>query len=112
MRVLAATDRTDPRPGGSVNTLPGELIVRADKTGRDWLGVASQRTATVAVVTDKDITEQDYRSLIVAFLTELRGWNHSDAEHDARVLAEIAADYTLGQLVTLEDHDEPVPAQE
>ncbi|MWA02174.1 hypothetical protein F8568_017690 [Actinomadura sp. LD22] len=116
MLVLAAPDTDDPRDGGFVATIPGELLYRpfvcsAGQEGacgceRSLAGMTSRKGTTLALVTDTDMTRAQYIDAHAGFLVDCWGWNRADAEHEASMLADIAADFTAGTLVTVRLQDD------
>lgn len=113
MLVLAAPETEDPRDGGFVHTLAGELLYRpfacdaAEHGGcgcdRAWAGVGTSRAATIAEVVDKPhLTRESYLRTIGMFLAETWGWDSKAAVDEASDLAELATFYGVGALVTID----------
>ncbi|MEU4405043.1 hypothetical protein AB0F88_10990 [Streptosporangium sp. NPDC023963] len=114
MRVLTATDAEDPRDGGFNRAIPGELLFRpfVCSTGdhgacgceRSWAGVGSEKGTTLAAITDRtDLDLHRYVDLVATYLVDKQQWNRDTAEDEARLLADLAADFadTFGEDVHL-----------
>ncbi|RKS76482.1 hypothetical protein BZB76_1838 [Actinomadura pelletieri DSM 43383] len=116
MRVLTAPNTQDPRDGGFVATLPGELLYRpfvcaSGQDGRcgcerSLAGMTTRKGTTLAEVTDKDMTLADYIDAHASFLVDVWGWDRAGAEDEARALADVASDFPAGTLVTVQLQDE------
>lgn len=117
MLVLAAPHTDDPRDDGFVHTLPGELLHRpfvcnSGHEGtcgceRSWIGITSRKATTLAEVIEMDIDPATYTGLIAGVLAD--DWDRADAEEETGFLADIAADFDTGTLLTLTlDHGQHV----
>lgn len=115
MHVLAAPDTTDPRPGGFVCTMPGELLYRpfvcdSGREGncgceRSMAGMTTAKGTTIAAVVDRDITPADYLTTYAAFLVDHWSWEPDAAREEAQTLADLAAEFPAGTLITIALHD-------
>jgi len=111
MLVLTAPTSDDPRDGGFNHALPGELLYRpfACDAGiggdcgcsRSWVGVSSSKRTTLAQVAELDTTPHEYIATIGTFLMDAWQFSTQDAYDEARLLADMAADYEPGSLLTI-----------
>jgi hypothetical protein len=109
MKVIVATARTQGvRANDYFWCVEGELLWfgqmcaqgRKDPDGRcgcgrGFAGLSSHRATTTAAVRDLDITWDEFVLALRSSLEE-QGWDADWAEHDAKVLAEIASSYPDG----------------
>lgn len=116
MHVLAAPAAEDPRPDGFNHAVAGEMLYRSMvcETGREgncgcersWTGVSSGKATTLAEVIDRDMTERTYVRLLAAHLMDQWQTPLVDAEQEAKTLADLAADFPPGALLTIQLHDD------
>lgn len=104
--VIAAPDVQDPRDGGFVHTMPGELLalpVPCDNPecgcDRTWTGLGTGQGSTLAVVAEHDIRRAIYIELIAGHLIR-RGWDALDATSEGEWFAQLAERFPLGALLT------------
>ncbi|MDN3023821.1 hypothetical protein [Streptomyces sp. S.PB5] len=113
MLVLAAPRGEDPRDGGFVHTVAGELVIRPFVCGagehgacgceRSWAGVTSYAATTLVEVVDRpDLTPATYADLIARYFTDVWQWKADDAREEAQELADIADDFGPGALLYIE----------
>ena len=116
MKTLTATDQTQGRPGDYHFCVEGELVIAPIKIcdrdladpnglggcgcGRGWAGLSSHRATTTAIVTDVDITFDDYVLAIEASLTT-SGYQATVviAEEMAAWMTALADDYPIGTVL-------------
>lgn len=112
MLVLAAPRCEDPRDGGFVWTIPGELLYRpvvcdAGRRRRcgceySWAGVSSSRATTLAAVIDRPgLSLPRYLDTMAMYLIDTWAFRVEDAVGEARELADLAASFGAGAHITI-----------